>query len=82
MDQEKIKKIAYQKYQMDWLDQHGHTLADLKETRIFQKHMEEYGFQGEIWASFEEFLCMEYQDKSYMKGLLTKEEWEEYLKTV
>ena len=85
-----IKKIAYEKYKLDWMLRHGYTLADL--VRELSDYMEEanedlvvvfdiwesdYGFRSEIWVCFDEFIDNEYQDKGYMKQLLT---WEEYKK--
>lgn len=39
-----------------------------------------FGFKGEIWACYEEFLENEYLDKNVMKEILiNKDEYEKYL---
>ncbi len=90
-----IKEKAYNKYQLDWMRSHGKSLDDLvehmteswknaDEKAIFTPiraffHVEEAGFDGEIWACFDEFLETEYQDMEYMSGLLNPDEYAEYL---
>ena len=51
---------------------------------LFYAWEKESGFSGEIWASFQEFLEYEwlYENGEYMKNLLTKDEYEEYLKSI
>lgn len=86
-----IKKIAYEKYKLDWMLKHGYTLTDLMdELNSMQEESEDtvsqlfidweygFGFRGEIWACFNEFIDNEYQDKGYMKQLLNWEEYEKY----
>lgn len=85
-----IKKIAYEKYKLDWMLHHGYTLANLMdELDSMQEESEDtvsqlfidweygFGFGSEIWVCFNEFIDNEYQDKGYMKQLLN---WEEYAK--
>ena len=36
----------------------------------FEEYIEEYGFDGQVYSCFEEFLDTEYQDSSYMQSLL------------
>ena len=80
------RKRAYEAYKLDWMIQHGHTLADLiKEVGEYMEEMAEdivcsfdmwefeCGFNGEIWACYEEFCENEYQDKEYIKQLLGEE---------
>lgn len=90
-----IKNIAYEKYKLDWMLRHGYTLTQLigelayymaeanedLET-VFDVWEFDYGFGSEIWVCFDEFVVNEYQDKQYMKQLLTKEEYDEYRKEV
>jgi len=90
-----IKQIAYEKYQLDWMLRHGYTLTQLigelsvcmeeanddLET-VFDVWEFDYGFGSEIWVCFDEFIVNEYQDKHYMKQLLTKAEYDEYRKEV
>lgn len=90
-----IKQVAYEKYKLDWMLRHGYTLTQLIEELAY--YMEEanddletvydvweydYGFGSEIWVCFDEFIVNEYQDKHYMKQLLTKAEYDEYRKEV
>lgn len=89
----KLERIAYEKYQLDWLKNHNFSIKDLlqeietipfsREVNIVEDKLaafEEIGFNGELYVCFNEFLDNEFQDKDYMKFLLTKEEFEEYLK--
>lgn len=101
---ENIKAVAYDKYQLDWMIEHGHSLKELMDSLtnyqysdpedsdtistpindLFYAWEKESGFSGEIWASFQEFLEYEwlYRNGEYMKNLLTKDEYEEYLKSI
>lgn len=47
--------------------------------KIFEAWEAEFGFNGELWVCYEEFLQAEYRDAGYMKRLLTKAEYQEYL---
>lgn len=38
----------------------------------FEEYIEEYGFDGEIYSSYSEFLHNEYQNEEYMTSLLGK----------
>lgn len=87
-----IKKIAYEKYQLDWMIAHGHSITELmKELELMRQEDPErgllslfedweygYGFGGEVWACYDEFLETEYLDEAYMEALLTKAEYELY----
>jgi len=87
-----IKKIAYEKYRLDWMIAHGHSITELmKELELMRQEDPEcsllslfedweygYGFSSEVWACYDEFLETEYQDASYMKALLTEAEYELY----
>jgi hypothetical protein len=90
-----IKQIAYEKYKLNWMLRHGYTLTQLIEELadcMEEVHEDlnvvsyvweyDYGFGGEIWVCFDEFIVNEYQDKHYMKQLLTKAEYDEYRKEV
>lgn len=81
------RKRAYEAYKLDWMIRHGYALTDLvKEVSAYMREAEEddvvfsfniweleYGFNGEIWACYEEFCENEYQDKEYIKQLLMEE---------
>lgn len=87
-----IKKIAYEKYRLDWMIAHGHSitmlLRELENMRqedpernllsLFDDWEYGFGFGGEVWACYDEFLETEYQNESYMKALLTDIEYELY----
>lgn len=88
-----IKEKAYQLYKIDWLSSHGYTLDDvLKKVWTIINHVgfdieveadlldafEEVGFNGEIYACFDEFIDNEYQDNHYMEYLLGGTESNDY----
>lgn len=91
-----IKKTAYEKYQLDWLQCHGYSLQDFidelnfiwKNSEMREKtspgtafrEFEDTGFCSEIWVCYEEFLDFEYRDKQYMKRLLNEEEYLLYIR--
>lgn len=87
-----IEDIAYEKYKLRWMMDHGKTISELiHEVSLTQEEAMEdlpltfdiwetdYGFGSEIWACFDEFMESEYQDKEYMKSILTDEEYVAYL---
>ena len=69
--------IAYRKYQLDWLSDHGYCIEDIYNLAdqwhieknnhefdgSFGEYIEEYGFGGDIWACYDEFIECEYSDK-------------------
>ena len=91
-DDMSIEVIAYEKYKLDWMVKHGKTIGDLicelslsqqddpnkSIASLFRNWEFDRGFNGEIWACFDEFLESEYQDEYYMRSLLTSAEWDEY----
>lgn len=89
-----IKRKTYDRYRLDWMTSHGITLevinkavSEFINTRIedpeckmsFSEYIEERGFDGMIWACFEEFLECEYRDASYVKTLLSEVDYAIYL---
>ena len=92
MAKSNIRVVAYRKYQCDWLSSHGYGMKDifnlvkewLEEVESndyegdFQEYMEEFGFNGCIYACYEEFLEEEFFDRAYMKELLTDKEFFDY----
>ena len=71
------KWAKYTKYQLQWMINHGHTLYELAAwltdiinenpeiedvTDALTRFEEEEGFDGELWASFEEFKNNELQE--------------------
>lgn len=87
-----IRKIAYEKYKLDWLMRHGYSLTDLiREVNSLQDEfistkqaylafVNEYGFNGEIWSCYNEFLDNEYKDKEYIKSILNPQEFKLYIR--
>ena len=74
-----IQKIAYERYQMEWMLTHGITMRDLYSVAedasdfgyLFEEYLESHGFGcGTLWVCFEEFLQAEYQDIAHMEALL------------
>lgn len=88
-----ITEIAYEKYKLNWMLSHGHTLTDLitelenmieeEPSTSLQSLFEDweygFGFNSEIWASYEEFMDNEFWDDEYMCSLLTMNEFITYL---
>lgn len=91
-----IKKIAYEKYKLNWLLDHGYTLSNLMhELDIMQEENTDdsvsqlfidweygFGFGSEIWACYQEFLDNEHKDNSYMVHLLNVEEYAQYRRDI
>lgn len=94
-----IKQIAYGKYQLDWMKQHGYSLADLVDVMnqawrededrerctpgvAFNMFERDYGFGGELYSSYDEFLENEYLSMEDMLMLLTTDEAKLYLQDV
>lgn len=83
-----IREKAYEKYQLDWMIQHGYSISDLFQIMdnlqkegsedVFHDFLER-GFGGEIFACMEEFLDAEYLDTEFMRYLLNAKEYYEYL---
>jgi hypothetical protein len=86
-----IKKVAYEKYRLDWMLSHGYTLTDLtNELDLLQEENNDsvsqlfadweygFGFNSEIWVCYEEFLDNEYQDAEYMRAILSDTEFKQY----
>lgn len=91
-----IVKIAYEKYKLDWMIGHDHTLEELIGHLDMMQEEEDsttvsslykdweygFGFGSEIWASHDEFMDYEFYDKDYMKALLKEDEWEAYIQYI
>lgn len=88
-----IKKIAYEKYKLNWLLGHGYTLTDLmRELDVIKEEEEDNdsigllfdfwednrGFGSEIWVCYQEFIDTEYMEADYMKQILTRSEYQKY----
>ena len=91
-----INDIAYEKYKLDWMMSHGYTLVDLAaQIRDVQEvnpninaigalfeWENDLGFDGEIWACYDEFMDSEFLDKEYMAMILGCDEYKKYLEYV
>lgn len=90
-----ISKLAYELYKIDWKKAHWITpeiekdslknyyecLVDFDDSYLYKNYIEEFGYNGELYVCFEEFLDCEYQDKDYIRELFDNEKlFEEYLK--
>ena len=91
-----ITRVAYEKYKLQWMINHGYTLTDLvKELNIMQKENPDdkvsqlfddwefgYGFGSEIWACYDEFMENEFQNPYYMCQILTCSEFDAYVEYI
>ena len=87
-----IKKRVYERYQTWWMMSHDIKVtdislladewrADAEEYQTFADYIEEQGFDGSIWACFEEFISAEYLDMEFVSMLLPEDAlYKEYLK--
>lgn len=86
-----IRKLAYELYKIEWLatistKQKKDAIRDYykyltpeAEYIPFKCYLEEFGYDGDFYATFDEFIKNEYQNKEYMKYLLSDEEYKIYL---
>lgn len=90
-----ISGLCYELYKIDWMQRISpeRQMDNLKtyyedakedtESTTYEEIIEEFGFDGELYVCFDEFLGAEYQDKEYMKELLDNNElYKEYLEDV
>ena len=89
---EDIRAVAYEKYKAAWTKERNYSEEFLAEIRkefkeevkefgspsCFEEYIDEYGYHGELYVCFEEFLDAEYLDAEYMKELLSEAEYAEY----
>lgn len=87
-----IRRIAYAKFQLWWILQHGYSVEDIfklvpawlsdrdenNPEDTFSNWFFENGFCGEIYPCFDEFLTSEYRDNGLMMTLLSQKEYAEY----
>ena len=92
MEEINIKWLAYTLYKIDWLRRispermmdfvknwYDDRKIDANDTSTLQEIYDEFGFDGESYACYEEFLDAEYRDKEYIKSLLNESQYKEYL---
>lgn len=88
-----ITQVAYEKYRLRWMIDHGYTLVDLiKEmdkmqegwpdaamSQMFDEWEFCYGFGSEIWVCYDEFMENEFLNSYYMSQILTTSEFQAYI---
>ena len=88
-----IRKLCYELYKIDW--KHSHItkeremdsikdyyegLVDNDSEYTYEDYIEEFGYNGELYVCYEEFLDNEYLKEDYIKELLNNEKlYEIYL---
>ena len=95
-----IRELAYELYKMDWMrriscgfqmdtlkDYYQKTTEEDREVYTFEDYVLEYGYSGQLYVGFNEFLRAEYLDEFYMKSIFYKndklfKEYQEDLKTL
>ena len=95
-----IRELAYELYKMDWMrriscdiqmdtlkDYYQETTEEDREIYTFEDYVLEFGYQGRLYACYEEFLEEEYLDESYIRSIFYKNddllnEYQEDLKTL
>ena len=78
-----IAEIIYELYKIDWVATHitqkqrekveleyKEYVEHFNDEVTFEGYLEQYGYDGEIYASFKEFLENEYQDTEYVESLM------------
>lgn len=87
-----FQKSCYTKYQLYWMQTHQKSLHDfltsilhtmdlnkaVNADEILQQWESDQGFDGELYACESEFLDTEFQDKDFMRQLLSKTEYNVY----
>ena len=61
---DKIKNDAYQLYKKDWCESRGYVLEDVERAYLADEQ-----YNGEMFATFEEFLANEFKDTEYITTL-------------
>ena len=73
-----IRELAYELYKMDWMrriscdiqmdtlkDYYQETTEEDREVYTFEDYVLEYGYSGQLYVGFNEFLRAEYLDELY-----------------
>ena len=83
-----ISKLCYELYKVDWKHSHMITkevemdsiknyyegLVDKDVEYTYNDYLEEFGYDGELYVCYEEFLENEYLEEDYICGLLDNAE--------
>ena len=76
-----IKKLCYELYKLDWKREHGIThnmttdalknyYEEFSEDYSFEDYLRDFGYEGKVYACFDEFLDNEYLEEDYICKLL------------
>lgn len=82
-----ISKLCYELYKIDWkhshmitaeremdsIKNHYEDLVDDETEYSYNDYLEEFGYDGELYVCYEEFLDAEYMDEDYICSLLDNE---------
>lgn len=82
-----ICRLCYELYKVDWKHSHMITaeremdsiksyyedLVDDDTEYTYNDYLEEFGYDGELYVCYEEFLDVEYMDEDYICSLLDNE---------
>ncbi|MBQ3543487.1 MAG: hypothetical protein IJA34_00620 [Lachnospiraceae bacterium] len=83
-----IRKLCYELYKLDWKNSHITVEKEAKSIKdyfdglidsdaeyTYNDYLEEFGYNEELYACYDEFLDNEYQDEEYICGLLNNEKF-------
>ena len=82
-----VSKLCYELYKINWKHSHMITaeremdsikgyyegLVDSDTEYTYNDYLEEFGYDGELYVCYEEFLDTEYMDEDYICSLLDNE---------
>lgn len=90
-----IRQLAYELYKIDWMRQISpeRQMDSLRQyyddkklcpgdTSVYNDIIDEFGYDGDIYETFDEFLESKYLEADYMKALLNSSQYEDYEKDV
>ena len=89
-----VTKVAYFRYQLKWMEEHGITLnaywqkaseyffTERGDWYDFVDWLHQNGFDGEIWSDYNEFCQNEYYDREFMYRLLDGWMYEWYIEDI
>lgn len=92
-----IQEALYELYKIDWL--HSHMITAERQMDLVRQYycdiksgdtdcslteyIEEYGYDGELYACFDEFMENEYEDVAYIKQLCCNDQmFDDYIDTL
>lgn len=92
-----IQEALYELYKIDWL--HSHMITAERQMDVVRQYycavksgdvdcsltecIEEYGYDGELYACFDEFMENEYEDVAYIRQLCCNDQmFDDYIDTL